>query len=427
MRILENPERSDWSSLTKRPVADLKEIRDAVGQVLADVRNGGDTALREYTLRFDKVVIDEIRIGEDAIELAAGQLDAGLKAAITAARQNISKFHRAQADTMAPVETSTGITCWRRSLPIDSIGLYIPGGTAPLFSTVLMLAEPARLAGCRKIVLCTPPGAHGAVHPAVLYAAQLCGVSDIYRVGGAQAIAAMAYGTASVPRVNKIFGPGNQYVTAAKQIVQQEGTAIDMPAGPSEVVVIADGHCDPAAVASDLIAQAEHGIDSQALCLTDSRHTADKVSRAVASQLAELPRRSIAEQAIENSFIIVFDDLKTAMAFSNDYAPEHLIINADNYRELAGWVRTAGSVFLGPWTPESLGDYASGTNHTLPTNGYARSYSGVSLDSFVKKVTFQEASREGLEHIAATVTTMAGHEELAGHQRAVTIRLDERT
>ena len=424
MRILDQVERKDWSSLTKRPVADLSDIRKIVRPILDQVKLYGDSSVLSYTREFDGVQLSQLEIAEKTIKDAAMHVSDDLKSAIKLAAENIRTFHLTQKEDTVRTETTLGITCWRSSTPIERVGLYIPGGTAPLFSTVLMLAIPASIAGCSEIVLCSPPDKSGNLHPAILYAADLCGVHKVYTAGGAQAIAAMAYGTTSIPAVDKIFGPGNQFVTAAKQMVLQAGTSIDMPAGPSEVLVIADEFADAAAVAADLIAQAEHGVDSQVVLLTDSSALTSKVVHEMEKQLAELPRRDIAVKAIEHSFMIIFKDLSEAMAFSNLYAPEHLIINTKNFRNLAKRIRNAGSVFMGSWTPESLGDYASGTNHTLPTNGFARSYSGVSVDSFVKKITFQEASLEGLKNISKSVVTLAENEKLEGHKRAVTIRLE---
>lgn len=423
MEVVTRPDASEWDRLIKRPVTDLLEISQQVLPVLTAVRKHGDESLRQYTQRFDGVQLKDLVVSNDELLQASDLLDTELKRAIHQAYQNIQRFHEPQLHDETALETTSGVQCWRKAVAIEQVGLYIPGGSAPLLSTVLMLAIPARIAGCREVVLCTPPQADGSIHPAILFAAQLCGVSKIIKVGGAQAIAAMAYGTDSVPQVSKIFGPGNQYVTAAKQLVMQDGLAIDMPAGPSEVLVIADQHADPVFIAADLIAQAEHGPDSQVILVTDSEALAESVQKAIDEQLGILPRAAVTREALSHSRIIITDDLKTAMDFSNRYAPEHLIIQTENYSELAGIVINAGSVFLGRWTPESLGDYASGTNHTLPTNGYAKAYSGVSVDSFIRKITFQEASEEGLKHIGPAVMTMARAEELEGHAQAVSLRI----
>lgn len=423
MQTILYPEPSQWEMLARRPVADLSDIEAAVRPILDGVRTGGDESLFKYTLEFDGRVPDALEVDAASIQAASADVSPQLQAAIRVAAGNIRKFHEAQQSVPEKTETTEGVTCWRKNVAIQRVGLYIPGGSAPLFSTVLMLAIPAAIAGCRDVVLCTPPGRDGRIHPAILFTAGLCGITRVFAAGGAQAIAAMAFGTESIPRVDKIFGPGNQYVTAAKQMVLRTGTAIDMPAGPSEVVVIADAAASPAFVAADLIAQAEHGADSQAMLLTDSAELGEAVVMEVGRQLAELPRREIARLALEHSKVLVFHDLETAMEFSNLYAPEHLILSVQDHARLADAVVTAGSVFLGPWTPESLGDYASGTNHTLPTNGFARAYSGVSLDSFVKKITFQEATASGLQKIGPVVEEMASGELLEGHRNAVSLRL----
>lgn len=424
MRLVEYPNKADWEALARRPVFDPGDIYGRVRPILEAVRQEGDAALKRFNAEFDSYHGDRLEVTVQEMEAAVASVPVELRRAIVTAAGSIRKFHQAQLRQEAEIETFPGVTCWRRSVGMEKVGLYIPGGTAPLYSTVLMLAVPASIAGCREVVLCTPPGPEGRVHPAILFAASLCGVDRVFRLGGAQAIAALAYGTPTVPRVSKIFGPGNQYVTAAKQLVTETGTAIDMPAGPSEVVVVADGTAPPAFVAADLLAQAEHGRDSQSLLLTDSADLARAVMEEVNRQLADLPRADIASVSMANSAAIVFADLEEALEFSNLYAPEHLIIAADNPRRLAGLVVNAGSVFLGLWTPESLGDYASGTNHTLPTNGYARSYSGVSVDSFVRKITYQEASRDGLAQLGPTVEMLASGESLEGHRRAVSIRLN---
>ncbi|MGB6037093.1 MAG: histidinol dehydrogenase, partial [Cryomorphaceae bacterium] len=394
-------------------------------EILDEVKNGGDAAILNFTRRFDDADLDGIKIdlGADTDDLSED-----LKAAINLAMGNIERFHSAQKEEPKKIETSPGVTCWRKSLPIEKVGLYVPGGTAPLLSSLMMLGVPAKIAGCREIIVCTPPNRNGSIHPAIRYIAQKLGLKVIYRMGGAQAIAAMAYGTESVPKVDKIFGPGNRFVTLAKQLVQQEGTAIDMPAGPSEVLVIADAESDAAFVAADLLSQAEHGADSQVvLTMSEERGDASdklrEILEEVESQVSALPRQEVARRALENSLAVVFKTDEEAMNFSNRYAPEHLILSTENARELAEMVQTAGSVFIGKWSCESLGDYASGTNHTLPTNGFARSYSGVSLDSFVKKVTFQEVTREGLENIGRAVELLAEAEGLQAHKNAVSLRL----
>ncbi|MCP4125040.1 MAG: histidinol dehydrogenase [Bacteroidetes bacterium] len=424
MRIIEFPDRNRWTELATRPVSDLSVIQKKVRPVLKAVQLRGDEAVKQFTEQFDGVLLNKTEVEESEILAAENKVSDALKSALKTAASNIEKFHIRQKNSEEVIETTSGITCWRRSIAIEHVGLYIPGGSAPLFSTVLMLAIPASIAGCSNIVLCTPPNEHGKIHPAILYAARLCGVHRIFKIGGAQAIAAMAYGTASVPQVHKIFGPGNQFVTAAKQLVTEDGLAIDMPAGPSEVAVIADDSVPAKFIAADLIAQAEHGPDSQSLLLTDSAALAGMVNSELEKQLTDLPRISSASASLSNSAAIVFNNLDEAMDFSNLYGPEHLILAAQNYNELSSKIINAGSVFLGLWTPESLGDYASGTNHTLPTNGWAKTYSGVSVDSFVKKVTFQKATETGLRNIGPTVETMAAGEELEGHKRAVTYRLN---
>ncbi len=424
MKVIQYPERSSWSQLAKRPVIDLEEIISKVHPIIDQVRREGDQALFDLTKKFDQVQLASLKVSQSEINSSADHVDDNLKDAIQIACQNIHTFHVSQKEKSAIIETMPGLSCWRKSVAIEKVGLYIPGGTAPLFSTVLMLAIPAQIAGCQEVILCTPPNKNGNIHPAILYAADLAGIKKVYKVGGAQAIAAMALGTGSISKADKIFGPGNQYVTAAKQYVNRMGTAIDMPAGPSEVAVIADSSANARFVAADLIAQTEHGVDSQAILLTNSKELIEQVQLELRSQLEDLPRAAIAKQAMENSVAILFADLDEAMAFSNLYAPEHLILSCENYIELSKKIINAGSVFMGHLTPESLGDYASGTNHTLPTNGYANTYSGVSLDSFVKKITFQEATVEGLQNIGRSVETMAEAEQLIGHKRAVSYRLD---
>ncbi|GAB4091690.1 histidinol dehydrogenase [Flaviaesturariibacter terrae] len=423
MEIITYPERSAWTRIAERPYADNSALTATVQQLLATVRNDGDAALLDLARRFDGAELQSLLATPVEIREAENLLPAALKEAIRAAFANIETFHRGQLKEEAVVETAPGIRCWRRSVGIGKVGLYVPGGSAPLFSTVLMLGIPARIAGCRDVVLCTPPAKDGSVHPAILFAASLCGIRTIVKAGGAGAIAALAYGTASVPKVDKIFGPGNQYVTAAKQLVQQEGVAIDMPAGPSEVCVLADAAADPAFIAADLLSQAEHGPDSQVLLLTDSSELASKTAAEVDRQRALLPRAGIAQQALAKSRIVVLRSIDEALELANEYAAEHLILQCADSESVAMRVQNAGSVFIGAWSPESVGDYASGTNHTLPTNGYARAYSGVSVDSFVKKITFQQLTREGLAGIAQTVTTMADAEGLQAHAEAVRVRL----
>lgn len=425
MNIIRNPRRNDWTALLRRPAMDHAVLEKAVQDVLNAVKQRGDQALIELTQRFDGVLLSTLKVS-DAEWLAAEQeLGTGLKLSIKQAKHNIEKFHAAQIKPVEVIETMAGIRCWRKSVGIEKVGLYIPGGSAPLFSTVLMLGVPAVLAGCKDIVLCTPPGKDGRVHPAVLYAARVAGITQIFKAGGAQAIAAMAYGTETIPKVYKIFGPGNQYVTGAKLLVQREGVAIDMPAGPSEVCVLADDTANPDFVAADLLSQAEHGPDSQVLLVCMSLTLAEQVQSSLEKQLESLLRKEIAVKALENSKCIVMENTEEAMELINEYAPEHLIISCKGAEKVADSVINAGSVFLGNYSPESVGDYASGTNHTLPTNGYAKAYSGVSVDSFVKKITFQQLSKPGLQHIAATVVSMAEAEGLQGHANAVRMRMEE--
>ena len=423
MIISINPEPGQWAELLKRPTLETENLFDTVRGIIDRVRAEGDRAVLAYEAQFDKVCLTTLAVTEEEMQQAEAGLDETLKQAIRLARQNIETFHRAQRFQSRRVETQPGVTCWQRAVPIERVGLYIPGGTAPLFSTVLMLAVPARIAGCGEVVLCTPPGRDGRVHPAVLFAAKESGVSRIFKVGGVQAIAAMAYGTESIPKVYKIFGPGNQYVTAAKQLVSLRDVAIDMPAGPSEVEVLADDTANPVFVAADLLSQAEHGTDSQAVLITTSLRLLQAVKEEVERQLELLPRKEIARKALEQSKLIVVPDKETALRMTNAYAPEHLIIETADYEQVADRVVNAGSVFLGPLTPESAGDYASGTNHTLPTNGYARAYSGVSLDSFIRKITFQEIRPDGLRAIGPAIEVMAANEQLDAHRRAVTVRL----
>ena len=423
MKIIKYPNKESWGELLKRPTLNVNALRDTVSQVLERVRQEGDRAVIEYEALFDKVQLDTLAVTPDEMEEGIAHVSPELKSAIELAHDNIEKFHTAQRFEGKRIETRSGVTCWQKSVAIEKVGLYIPGGTAPLFSTVLMLATPARIAGCREIVLCTPPNREGKIHPAILCAARVAGVSRIFKIGGVQAIGAMAYGTESVPKVYKIFGPGNQYVTAAKQQVSLRDVAIDMPAGPSEVEVLADATANPAFVAADLLSQAEHGVDSQAILVTTSECLMSRVEEEVGKQLAALPRKEIAEKSLENSKLILVKDMDEAMEMTNEYAPEHLIIETADYMAQAARVVNAGSVFLGSLSPESAGDYASGTNHTLPTNGYAKAYSGVSLDSFIRKITFQEITPEGIRAIGPAIETMAAAEQLDAHKNAVTVRL----
>lgn len=425
MNIIINPPRNEWAALLQRPELDHTVLEASVEEVLKRVKENGDKALIELTQRFDGVLLEKAKVSDAEMSAAEQVLPEELKAAIAQAKENIEKFHAAQVSRVEKITTMPGVQCWRKSIPIEKVGLYVPGGSAPLFSTVLMLGIPARLAGCRKIILCTPPDKNGIVHPAVLYAAGMAGITEIYKAGGAQAIAAMAYGTETIPAVYKIFGPGNQYVTCAKQLVQHDGIVIDMPAGPSEVCVLADETADAAFVASDLLSQAEHGPDSQVLLVSTSEKVVEAVIEEVKRQLDALPRKAVAARALGNSKAIVVENMDTAMALINAYAPEHLIISCANDEIVAEQVVNAGSVFLGNYSPESAGDYASGTNHTLPTNGYAKAYSGVSVDSFVKKITYQRLSREGLQNIASTVIAMAEAEGLQAHANAVRKRVGE--
>jgi histidinol dehydrogenase len=423
MKLILYPEKLKWLNLLKRPVLNTHEVDTLVSPILESVRRKGDKALIEYTKKFDKVTLSRLQVTEEEYIEAGQMVDNDLKRAIEIASQNIEKFHAAQKINLKHITTSPGVKCWQKAIPIQKVGLYIPGGSAPLFSTVLMLAIPARIAGCSEIVLCTPPRQDGKVHPAVLYAAKLNGVTHVFKIGGAQAIAAMAYGTSTVPKVYKIFGPGNQYVTAAKQLVARGDSAIDMPAGPSEVAVIADDTANPAYVASDLLSQAEHGVDSQVLLFTESKRLAENVQLEVKRQLNSLPRKIIASASLKHCKVFVLKNRNEIMEMVNEYAPEHLIISAENAVDLAEKVINAGSVFIGPFTPESAGDYVSGTNHTLPTNGHAKAYNGVNLDDFIRKVTFQQITRKGLENIGQAIITLADAEQLTAHSRAVSIRL----
>ncbi len=423
MKLIEYPSKEQWTELLKRPALDTESLFDKVRTIINKVKTEGDRAVLEYESMFDKVSLSALPVSSQEMEAAAGKLSSELRNAISLAKQNIETFHASQRFTGKKVETMNGVTCWQKAVGIEKVGLYVPGGTAPLFSTVLMLAVPAKIAGCREIVLCTPPDKEGNIHPAILFAAQLAGVSKVFKIGGVQAIAAMAYGTESVPKVYKIFGPGNQYVTAAKQLVGQREVAIDMPAGPSEVEVLADETANPVFVAADLLSQAEHGVDSQAVLVTTSKQLIGKVMKEVERQLERLPRKEIAACSLENSKLILVSNMDEALELTNAYAPEHLIVETKNYQEVAERVVNAGSVFLGSLTPESAGDYASGTNHTLPTNGYAKAYSGVSLDSFIRKITFQEITPEGIRNIGPAIEEMAANERLDGHKNAVTVRL----
>ena len=423
IKITKYPEPEAWSALMTRAAESTAQLEQTVAEIIAQVRERGDEALREYASRFDGVELSDLRVSETEIAEAEQRVDEALKQAIAVAAGNIERFHAAQ--TMQPVEVSTmpGVECVQRAVPITNVGLYIPGGNSPLFSTVLMLAVPARLAGCKHIVMCTPPGKDGKVNAAILYAARLAGVTEIYKVGGAQAVAAMAYGTQSIPRVSKIFGPGNRFVMEAKMQVSRSAVAIDMPAGPSEVMIIADQDADAEFVASDFLSQAEHGPDSQSILLTTSESLAERLPGVIDDSLNRLPRREMMLRSLSHSHVIVLRDYDEIMRFANEYAPEHLIINTADAERLAERVENAGSVFIGPYSPESAGDYASGTNHTLPTSGYAKAYSGVNLDSFTKKITFQRLSPEGLRSIGSTIEIMAENEDLMAHRMSVTVRL----
>ncbi len=423
MRIVRYPEREVWKKILERPHTDISALNGVVDDILEDVRNNGDEAVRRCELRFDGVSLQSLAVTYGEIENAVRSVDAELKEAIELAHSNIERFHMAQRTTEHKVETVPGVSCWQKSVAIQKVGLYVPGGTAPLFSTVLMLATPARIAGCDDIVLCTPPDKNGNVNPAILVAAKTAGVNRIYKIGGVQAIGAMAYGTETVPKVYKIFGPGNRYVMAAKQRVSLDGVAIDMPAGPSEVCVVADETSNVEFVAADLLSQAEHGTDSQVLLISTSESVAVRVSEEIDRQLAVLPRRDIAARSLENSLCIIAHDGSEAMEISNAYAPEHLVIATEDYDVLADKVVNAGSVFLGKYACESAGDYASGTNHTLPTHGYAMAYNGVNLDSYIRKITFQHITPEGVMSIGRAVEVMAENEQLEAHKNAMTVRL----
>lgn len=425
MQLIKYPAREQWAELLKRPSLDVASLYDQVKMTLDEVREQGDTALRNFTLKFDKVDVKVPEVTKEEIAEGVKAVSVELKQAIEMARRNIWKFHSEQQREYTEIQTSPGVYCWQKAVPIEKVGLYVPGGSAPLFSTVLMLGIPAQIAECKEVILCTPPGMDGKIHPAVLYAAQVAGIHRIFKAGGAQAIAAMAYGTESIPKVYKIFGPGNQYVTAAKQLVSLTDTAIDMPAGPSEVEIIADETASAAYVASDLLSQAEHGADSQAILVTTSENLMDEVLRQIEIQIEKLPRKETARKALENSKIILVKSLDEAIAITNEYAPEHLIISTRSYMVVAEHIVNAGSVFLGNMSPESAGDYASGTNHTLPTHGFAKAYSGVNLDSYLKKITFQQLTPDGLTNLSNAIILMAENEGLQAHANAVKVRTEK--
>lgn len=424
MRIIRYPKKDDWAEILQRPVIDTKQIERSVRLILEGVRSGGDEALRKFTKAFDKAEIDELAVSDDEFTDAERSVPGELKAAIQAAKSNIEKFHVSQRDEIKKIETTSGVFCWRKSVAIEKVGLYIPAGTAPLFSTVLMLCVPASVAGCGEIVLCSPPDANGKIADTILYTARLCGITKVLKIGGAQAIAALAYGTETIPRVYKIFGPGNNYVTCAKKLVSTE-VAIDMPAGPSEVAVLADDSCNPVFVAADLLSQAEHGPDSQVLLVTSSEKVIEETIAEIERQIVSLPRRETAAESLSNSKAILVNDLLEAVEILNEYAAEHLILAIENVDEVAEQIVNAGSVFLGHYSCESAGDYASGTNHTLPTAGFAKSFSGVSLDSFVKKITFQKLTADGIRKLGPSVELMAAAEGLDAHKRAISIRLED--
>lgn len=417
------PNRQDWGEILKRPTQTVADIEKTVEAIFEAVQKGGDLAIKKYTDQFDHVQLDSILVTEEEIQTAADSVSNDLKKAISLAKSNIEKFHAAQKTAKVEMETMPGVLCWQEKRPIQKVGLYIPGGTAPLFSTILMLAIPAKLAGCQEIVLCTPPYKNGNINPTILYAAQLCGVTKIFKVGGIQAIAGMTFGTETIPNVYKIFGPGNQFVTVAKQLATKYGVAIDMPAGPSELLVVADDSANAAFVASDLLSQAEHGVDSQVILVSTSEKLMGAVEKEIESQIKELPRAAIAEKSVQNSKLILVKDDESAMDLINEYGPEHFIVCMENEAFYLQWIQNAGSVFIGNYTPESAGDYASGTNHTLPTNGYAKQYSGINLDSFMKSMTFQRISKEGMETIGSSIELMAEAEGLQAHKNAVTLRL----
>lgn len=423
MNVYKNPEKEFWKELVQRPQLELGFLESSVRNILNRVKKSGDQAIRDLTLQFDKVAISDLQVTKEELNEARQNIPEELKKAIKTAADNITRFHSAQKRDPLVVETMPGVKCWRKAVPITRVGIYIPGGTAPLFSTVLMLGIPATLAGCSEVVLCTPPAKHGKIHPAILFAAETVGITRIFKAGGAQAIAAMAYGTETIPNVYKIFGPGNQYVTKAKQLITEEGVAIDMPAGPSEVLVMADETCNPAFVAADLLSQAEHGEDSQVMLVLLDGSKLTAIQQAIDNQITLLPRKDIARKSLANSRTVIFDDEALAIDFTNEYAPEHLIINTSNAEAIAEQIVNAGSVFIGNLSPEAIGDYASGTNHTLPTNGYAKAYAGVSLESFLKYITYQQLTETGIRNVGPVVEQLAEAEALAAHQRAVSIRL----
>jgi histidinol dehydrogenase len=423
MNIIRYPKKETWKNILERPAFDVVDLTKTVSEILDDVKINGDSALRKYTKQFDGLEIENFLVSAKEFAEAEAKVSDDLKLAIQQAKSNIDKFHGSQIEEIKRIETTKGVVCWRKSVPIEKVGLYIPAGTAPLFSTVLMLAIPAEIAGCKEVILCSPPDKKGKINHVTLYTAMLCGVTKVFKLGGIQAIGAMAFGTETVPKVYKIFGPGNQYVTAAKQIVSQSGTAIDMPAGPSEVAVLADETCIPEFVAADLLSQAEHGIDSQAILVTTSESVAEETLIEIEKQLAVLPRREIAAKALENSKVILVKDISEAVGILNEYAAEHLVIATENAEAVAERIINAGSIFIGNYSCESAGDYASGTNHTLPTNGYARAFSGVSLDSFVKKITFQKLSEKGIRNLGKTIELMAEAEHLQAHKNAISVRL----
>lgn len=423
MKFIKYPSVSDWPDLLQRPALSTFSLESTVRNVLGDVKKNGDAAVQRYTLEFDKVELKSTLVGEEEFAEAEALVSEELKDAIALAKSNIEKFHTAQKESVQIIETQPGVKCWRKSVGIEKVGLYIPGGTAPLFSTILMLAVPAKIAGCKEIILTSPPSSGGKLHPAILYTARITGVTRVFKIGGVQAIAAMAYGTPTVPQVSKIFGPGNQYVTCAKQLISKEGIAIDMPAGPSEVAILADESCVPEFVAADLLSQAEHGVDSQVMLVSDTKTVIDEVNVELQKQLSLLPRKEFAEKALAGSKAILVKNKEEGMNLLNAYAPEHLILVCSDNEVLAEKVINAGSVFLGNYSCESAGDYASGTNHTLPTNGYAKAYSGVSLESFVKKITYQQLNKQGLQTLGPAIERMAEAEGLLAHKRAVTVRL----
>lgn len=423
MNIYKNPKRETWFELTKRPVFKKQQVSEIIKEIFAEVEKNGDQALIDYTEKFDSANISELQVSLDEIESAEDLISKDLKSAIQTAKENITKFHASQAVKTEKIETTKGVICWRENRAIEKVGIYIPGGTAPLFSTVLMLAIPAQLAGCKEIILCTPPDQNGNINPAIIYTAQLCGISKIFKAGGAQAVAAMSFGTETIPNVYKIFGPGNQFVVAAKDFAQSFGVAIDMPAGPSEVLAVADENAISEYCAADLLSQAEHGSDSQVIFISTDLNILNETINEVKKQIKELPRNEFAQQSLKNSHFILLDSMDEALEFSNLYAPEHLILAVDQFENYIDKIQNAGSVFLGNYSCESAGDYASGTNHTLPTNGFAKNYSGVSIDSFVKKITFQNLSKEGLQNLGKTIELMAEAEGLLAHKNAVSIRL----